>query len=218
MFKFDKKQHMGRKSIIIQSNRPRMRNNLYNENTKKRTYFINNFINYKKNEMQNIRQLELKKQLEYKNTFIKEDEEHEEEPEEDSSIIYFSQWYEQIKNTISIEKNIDNQLFINKEDKILVIISCHTNNKLRLMAIYLIMKYLEQVENIDIVIVNSSRLVFSNTIRDTFKQKYMDYYELENDQCFGFSKWYYGLIKTKIKLKNEFKKYKFTTFINDSIL
>lgn len=203
MFKFNKKQHTGRKSIIIQINRPRMR---HNPNAKKRTYFINNFVNYKKKEMENIRQLEMNKELE--NKFIGE-------KEEDS--IHFSQYYEQM-NTTPIEKT-DNQLFVNKEsNKILVIISCHTNNKLRLMAIYLIMKYLEQVENIDIVIVNSSQLVFSNTIRDTFKQKYMDYYELENDQCFGFSKWYYGLIKTKIKLKNEFEKYKFTTFINDSVL
>ena len=78
------------------------------------------------------------------------------------------------------------------------------------------MKYLKEVDNIDIVIVNSSRVAFSNNVKSFFKNTYIDYYELENDQCFGFSKWYYGLINTQ--LKYDFSKYKFTTFINDYII
>lgn len=97
-------------------------------------------------------------------------------------------------------------------DRILVIISCHTDSRLRLQSIQLIMHALKEVENIDIIIVNSKGLTLSHFVKDRYKSDCIGYYEIRNDQYYGFSKWYYGLIQT------EFMKYKFITFINDSIL
>ena len=98
------------------------------------------------------------------------------------------------------------------KDKILVVVSCHTNNSLRLKSIQLIMRYLKQVENIDIVLVNSKGLPLSDYVKNYYKNDYCNYYEVHNDQYYGFSKWYYGLIQQK------FMNYKYITFINDSIL
>jgi hypothetical protein len=100
----------------------------------------------------------------------------------------------------------------NNNDRILVIIACHTNNIHRFNAFKSILNYLDAVENIDIVIVNSTNLPFSNIIKSFFRKKYMAYYEIPNDQFYGFSKWYYGLLETN------YMNYKFTTFMNDSIM
>ena len=97
-------------------------------------------------------------------------------------------------------------------DKILVIISCHTEGRLRFNAINSIMKYLIKLDNIEIVIVNSSNLPLSDIIKKTYANNYIKYFEISNDNYYGFSKWYYGLINIDYSL------YKFVTFINDSIL
>jgi hypothetical protein len=99
-----------------------------------------------------------------------------------------------------------------ENDKILVLISCHTDNLMRLDAIRRIMVYLRNVENIDIIIVNTKDAPFSNMVCNKYKDRYLQYYEIPNDNFFGFSKWYYGLIHSN------FMNYKFVTFINDSFL
>lgn len=100
----------------------------------------------------------------------------------------------------------------NFDDKILVIISCHTKERLRWNAINSIMTYLSTVENIDIVIVNSLNLPLSDNLKNLYLNKCMKYFEIPNDNFFGFSKWYYALENI------DYSKYKFITFINDSIL
>jgi len=97
-------------------------------------------------------------------------------------------------------------------DKILVIISCHTEGRLRFNAINSIMNYLIKLDNIEIVMVNSSNLPLSDIIKKTYINNYIKYFEIANDNYYGFSKWYYGLINIDYSL------YKFVTFINDSIL
>ena len=54
------------------------------------------------------------------------------------------------------------------EDKILVIISCYTDNRLRFNSINSIMNNLLKVKNIDIVIVNSTNLPLSTIIKNTY--------------------------------------------------
>lgn len=98
------------------------------------------------------------------------------------------------------------------EDKILVIISCYTDNRLRFNAINSIMNNLLKVKNIDIVIVNSTNLPLSSVIKNTYENNYIKYYEIPNDNFYGFSKWYYALQNM------DYSDYKFITFINDSIL
>lgn len=114
-------------------------------------------------------------------------------------------------STTNITTN-DTTTNMTTNDKILVIISCHTDNSLRLKSIELIMHYLKEVKNIDIVIVNSKGLLLSKNLKERYKNDYFKYYEIKNDEYYGFSKWYYGLIQ------NEFTNYKYITFINDSIL
>ena len=96
--------------------------------------------------------------------------------------------------------------------KILVVIACHTNNNIRFNSIASIMKCLEEVDNIDIIIVNSANTHLSKFVQNAFKNKYFKYLEMNNDNYFGFTKWHYGVKSVDIT------KYKFTTFINDSIL
>jgi hypothetical protein len=98
------------------------------------------------------------------------------------------------------------------EDKILVIISCYTDNRLRFNAINSIMNNLLKVKNIDIIIVNSTNLPLSTIIKNTYENNYIKYYEIPNDNFYGFSKWYYALQNV------DYSDYKFITFINDSIL
>ena len=98
------------------------------------------------------------------------------------------------------------------EDKILVIIACHTVGKLRWNSINSIMTFLHNVNNIDIVIVNSTNLPLSDSLKNIYSKKYMKYIEIPNDNYYGFSKWYQGLEQIDLD------EYKFVTFINDSIL
>ena len=98
------------------------------------------------------------------------------------------------------------------EDKILVIIACHTVGKLRWNAINSIMTFLYNVNNIDIVIVNSTNLSLSESLKNIYNKKYIKYIEISNDNYYGFSKWYHGLEQIDVD------EYKFVTFINDSIL
>lgn len=101
---------------------------------------------------------------------------------------------------------------LNVNNKILVIVSCHTQGKLRWDAINTIMNYLSRIENIDIVIVNSSDLPSSDNIKKLYSEKCIKYMEIPNDNFYGFSKWYYALENI------DYSNYKFVTFINDSIL
>ena len=96
--------------------------------------------------------------------------------------------------------------------KILVVIACHTNSNMRFNAISSIMKYLEEVDNIDIIVVNSANTHLSKFVQNAFKNKIFKYLEINNDNYYVFSKWQYGVKSVDIT------KYKFTTFINDSIL
>ena len=62
-------------------------------------------------------------------------------------------------------------IHFNANNKILVIISCHSQGKLRCDAIMSIMYYLSRIENIDIVIVNSNDLPFSTKIKNLYSEK-----------------------------------------------
>jgi len=108
-------------------------------------------------------------------------------------------------------EQVKNKSYENK-DKILVIVSCHTYGKLRWNAINSIMKFLNEINDIDIVIVNSSNLQLSENLKNIYKSNYIKYYEIDNDKFYGFSKWYYAIENVEID------NYKYITFINDSIL
>jgi hypothetical protein len=118
------------------------------------------------------------------------------------------QFINQTKKEMFIVGNMSKEI----NEKILVIISCHTQGRLRWNAINSIMTYLSRVDNIDIIIVNSSDLPLSAILKQTYINQYLKYFEIPNDQFYGFSKWYYGLLNTN------YDTYKYVTFINDSIL
>jgi len=218
--------------------------NRYIKTMQMRAYYLNQFINYKKNEILRVKESLNEKQWNEIDDITKQngdlldninhneleniDLEDIDENDEDRSTKYFAQWYtnvilkqikdekdkkERIEKEKSMEEQRKNKIILNSsQDRILVIISCHTENQMRFTAILLIMKYLAEIDNIDIVIVNTKKTALSGMVKNIFKSKYLNYYEIDNDQYYGFSKWYFGLISTN------YKKYKFVTFINDSIL
>lgn len=220
--------------------------NRYKKTMQMRTYYLNQFINYKKNEILTARELLKEKQWNdiddrtKQNGYLLDnvisneyeienvDLEDIDETDEDRSTKYFAQWYtniilkqikeekeqkERIEREKSREEQWKNKIILKSSlDRILVIISCHSENQLRFTSILLIMKYLAEIDNIDIVIVNTKNTALSGMVKNIFKNKYLSYYEIDNDQYYGFSKWYFGLTST------DYKKYKFVTFINDSVL
>lgn len=218
--------------------------NRYKKTMRIRTYYLNQFIDYKKNEIFRVRESLNEKQwnelddVTKQNRDMLDDINHNEiknvdlgdidENDEDRSTKYFAQWYtniilkqikeekdqkERIEKEKSTEEQLKNKIILNSsQDRILVIISCHTENQMRFTAILLIMKYLAEIDNIDVVVVNTKNTPLSGMVKSIFKSKYLNYYEIDNDQYYGFSKWYFGLIST------DYKQYKFVTFINDSIL
>ena len=111
-----------------------------------------------------------------------------------------------------VAKEIETETTVAIIPKILVIIATHINNSLRLKSLTTIMNFLSNVPNIDIIIVNSTQTGFADIIKKSFSDKYLKYFEIKNDNYFGFSKWYYGIVTTNLT------DYKFVTFINDSIL
>jgi len=174
-----------------------------------RSYNINRYIQYKRNEMKTISDLvKNKSAINYDVIDI-----------DDNEKIGLYSILHLLINNIKSDFNEETQVVQGKsstniynKDRILVVISCHTNNRLRLKSIQLIMHFLKEVENIDIIIVNSKGLPISGFVKERYKNDYFKYYEINNDQYYGFSKWYYGLIQ------NDFMKYKYITFMNDSIL
>lgn len=120
---------------------------------------------------------------------------------------YINLKQKEITNISEKIKNKDS----NENDRILVIISCHTEDKLRFAAIETIMNGLKEVDDIDILMVNSTNLHLSPVIKNMYKTQYIKYCEIPNDQNYGFSKWYYGLSQLN------YMDYKFVTFVNDSI-
>jgi hypothetical protein len=181
-----------------------------------REYNINMFIDNTKKEMLNIRDIMYKQKqeeyslnmVEYKNKdqpvhghyFTLEALSEEQKKYLKKDPHYFTENY---TTTTELISNIP---------KILVIIACHLDNSLRLKAFISIMMALSKIDNIDIIIANSTQTLLSDYVQNTFKNKYLKYIEINNDSHFGFSKWYYGIINTDIT------KYKFVTFMNDSII
>jgi len=169
-----------------------------------RQKMINHFIEMKRNDIVNVR-----------NDFISNKNNSDKNVntvvDSESNTISDSE-----SNTISVsENNTISDLIYNgntNNDRILVIIACHTSNIYRFNALKSILNYLDVVEDIDIVIVNSTNLAFSSIVKQFFKKKYTKYYEMPNDNFYGFSKWYYGLLQCN------YMNYKFTTFINDSVM
>ena len=185
---------------------------------------LQKYINNKLNEMKTVSEHEINNKVEKaekaeKVEKVKKVENEDEEYEKIglNSILHLlinnikDDFKDEILETVENTKNMKDKN-IKNNDKILVVISCHTDNSLRLKSIELIMYYLKEVKNIDIVIVNSRGLLLSTKLRERYKNDYFKYYEIKNDEYYGFSKWYYGLIQ------NEFGNYKYITFMNDSIL
>lgn len=212
--------------IMVKGNRGYSNNRFLNSNFNRiknqrasliTSYYSNLLIRYKKNEMHRINEQTRNKKLKQ----ITEAGEAEEITDGDKIGLYgilhllmnnikddFKEDICEIKEQTCLTTRNSNY----NNDRILVIISCHTNSQLRLKSIQLLMHALKEVEDIDIIIVNSKGLTLSHFVKDRYKNDYIGYYEIHNDQYYGFSKWYYGLIQT------EFMKYKFITFINDSII
>ena len=174
-----------------------------------RNYYINMFIGNKKIEMSHVRNLVQSDNSNKKSKYLKNEE----------PVPNYHYFIKEEEDNLNIQNNYhyfieeDNKTKNNNSDsKILVILAIHSTNLLRFKSLTMIMHFLSQIDNIDITIVNSSKTFLSDHIKQTFKNKYLNYFEIHNDNYFGFSKWYYGIMNTDIT------KYKFVTFLNDSII
>ena len=120
------------------------------------------------------------------------------------------------KRTVILEKFIDykklerdNLEIVFPEKKILVLFSCHTTDKRKYDTIINNLKYFNKFSNLDIVIINSLGLPYS---QNDFQDKCVKYFGIENMASVDFGKWIYAL-------KNfDFSSYNNVIFTNDSFI
>ncbi len=98
------------------------------------------------------------------------------------------------------------------DKKILIIYACHTNNDLKKKSFDNNFRYLSQVPNSDLVIVNSNDLLVAHQLEKAYKSKCKNYLLVKNDKFLDFGKWKYVLDKI------DYSSYKYITFVNDSII
>ena len=97
--------------------------------------------------------------------------------------------------------------------KILTIIACNSDSKLRLDTTINNLRYLNYLNN-DIIIVNTCGTPYGNELKEKLSQKNIikQIFEIPNDNSFGFEKWIYGLNNY------EYNKYDYVVFTNDSFV
>lgn len=97
--------------------------------------------------------------------------------------------------------------------KILTIIACNSDSKLRLDTTINNLRYLNYLNN-DIIIVNTCGTPYGNKLKEKLSQKNVvkQIFEIPNDNSFGFEKWIYGLNNY------DYNKYDYVVFTNDSFV
>jgi hypothetical protein len=97
--------------------------------------------------------------------------------------------------------------------KILTIIACNSDSKVRLDTTINNLRYLNYLNN-DIIIVNTCGTPYGNKLREKLSQKNVvkQIFEIPNDNSFGFEKWIYGLNNY------DYNKYDYVVFTNDSFI
>jgi hypothetical protein len=97
--------------------------------------------------------------------------------------------------------------------KILTIIACNSDTKVRLDTIINNLLYLNYLNN-DIIIVNTSDTPYGNELKEKLSKKFLtkQIFEIPNDNSFGFEKWIYGLNNY------DYTKYDYVVFTNDSFI
>ena len=97
--------------------------------------------------------------------------------------------------------------------KILTIIACNSDSKLRLDTTVNNLRYLNYLNN-DIIIVNTCGTPYGNKLKEKLSQKNVvkQIFEIPNDNSFGFEKWIYGLNNY------DYNKYDYVVFTNDSFV
>ena len=159
-------------NIFIRRSLPRQQiERLQQQKMAIRNYHINMFIKNKQIEMAEIRDLYMNgnNSLKIEEPAKIECQEGQEEQiqieEKDNPEIEQEQEQEKENITINPKNNPKSN------SKILVILAIHADKLLRLKSINSIMYFLNQVDNIDIVIVNSKKTTSSEHIQNTFKKK-----------------------------------------------
>jgi len=97
--------------------------------------------------------------------------------------------------------------------KILTIIACNSDSKVRLDTTINNLRYLNYLNN-DIIIVNTCGTPYGNKLKEKLSQKNVvkQIFEIPNDNSFGFEKWIYGLNNY------DYNKYDYVVFTNDSFI
>ena len=110
-------------------------------------------------------------------------------------------------------KERDNNLYdpILNNKKILVLVATHTNTPLKLQTIKDNLNYFKN-ECIDIAIADSANLKYNSEIKKYSECNNIKYFEIPDDNTFGFGKWIYLLNNIDYKL------YDYVIFTNDSFI
>lgn len=95
--------------------------------------------------------------------------------------------------------------------KLLVIIACHTDSKIKFEAIINNLKYFKKSLNTDIFIVNTLHLAYSSNLKNLFSDKCF-YHEIENAKTFDFGKWMHAVENI------DYISYDNVIFTNDSFI
>jgi hypothetical protein len=125
-------------------------------------------------------------------------------------------------NNITRKKN-SYKLYLNKKkdemnkylfvptNKILILVACHTNTKLKFETIKKTIQFLS-FDNATISVANTKELEFNEDMNEYCKNKNISYHETENYKTYDFGKWLYLLNNL------DYSSYESIFFINDSFI
>lgn len=105
--------------------------------------------------------------------------------------------------------NSYNPAYNNK--KLLLLMSTHTDNELRLKTVLNSINYFD-TNVMDIAVANSTELKYNDKLKEYYKSKNIAYYEIDNNGSYDFGKWIYLLSQI------DYSSYNYVFFINDSFI
>ena len=134
-------------------------------------------------------------------------------------IKYITHEREKINKFIAYKLNQKNEKLqiINESDanitnkKILILFACHTNSEIKFNTLINNLQYFTN-PNFDIVLINSTGLTQSEDLKKILIDKYIKYFEIDNDVGYDFGKWIYALKNIDYSIYNNVK------FTNDSYI
>ena len=118
-----------------------------------------------------------------------------------------------INNIIKFYSNVKqrNMFYPNINNKTLTIIAANVDSEIKYNSLINNIQYLH-LNNNDLIIINSTNLMYNNNIKTFCSNKNIKYFEIDNNNTIDFGKWTY------ILKNNDITPYDFVFFTNDSYI